>query len=111
MAEPRIKITVVKKMDMTEQYGAEKPAGVTPDGITPVCNRFEVGQEFIIDALHDETLMPKGFCPGAWHDIYPWMLALWYGADFYWLKEKGTMIACCTDGLRPVAFRLERMAD
>ena len=110
MAEPRIKITVVKRINMNEQYG-DKPGGITPIGIDPVCTRFEEGQEFIIDALKDDPLMPKGFCPGAWHDIYPWMLALWYGANFYWIAEPGTMIACCTDGLRPVAFRLERMED
>ncbi|RLB26553.1 MAG: TIGR04076 family protein, partial [Deltaproteobacteria bacterium] len=28
-----------------------------------------------------------------------------------WLKQKGVAIACCTDGLRPVIFKLERIED
>jgi uncharacterized repeat protein (TIGR04076 family) len=24
-----------------------------------------------------------------------------------WVKEKGTAIACCTDGYRPVVFKIE----
>ena len=30
------------------------------------------------------------------------------GGDFPWMKEKGEMVSCCTDGLRPVIFKLER---
>ena len=32
-----------------------------------------------------------------------------FGGNMPWLKEKGTTITCCTDGLRPVIFKLERM--
>jgi uncharacterized repeat protein (TIGR04076 family) len=31
------------------------------------------------------------------------------GGDFHWMKEPGTLIACCNDGVRPVVFRLERI--
>jgi len=27
------------------------------------------------------------------------------------MKEKGVVISCCTDGLRPVIFKLERIED
>ena len=28
-----------------------------------------------------------------------------------WIKKKGNMVSCCTDGLRPVIFKLERIED
>jgi len=31
------------------------------------------------------------------------------GGDFPWMRQRGTMITCCTDGLRPVVFKLERV--
>ena len=41
----KVKITVVKKLDMNEIHGEAK-AGVTPK-IVPVCEVFEEGQEFL----------------------------------------------------------------
>ncbi|MCK4693736.1 MAG: TIGR04076 family protein, partial [Anaerolineales bacterium] len=26
-----------------------------------------------------------------------------------WIKQSGTIITCCTDGLRPVIFKVERI--
>ncbi|MDP3062147.1 MAG: hypothetical protein Q8O40_02875 [Chloroflexota bacterium] len=31
------------------------------------------------------------------------------GGDFPWISKKGTMVSACTDGLRPVLFKLERV--
>ncbi|MFC1804030.1 TIGR04076 family protein [Thermoproteota archaeon] len=31
--------------------------------------------------------------------------------NYPWLNEKGKAVACCTDGLRPVIFLLERIND
>jgi len=31
------------------------------------------------------------------------------GGEFPWMKREGTMISCCTDGLRPVLYKLERI--
>ena len=107
MVEPRIRITIVKKMNMNELYEG-KPGGVTPK-TEPVCEYFEEGQDFVVDFAQNDPVMPKGFCSGAWNDIFRWISALRYGGDFEWIEERGTMIACCTDGLRPVVFRLERI--
>ena len=105
--EPSIRITIVKKWDMRELY--HKPIdGVTP--ITdPVCGYFAEGQEFTIDFQKDDPLMPKGFCSGAWHDMFRWITALRHGGDFHWIEEEGTILVCCTDALRPVVFKLERL--
>ena len=65
------------------------------------------GQEFITDLVR----IPEGFCPGAFADIFRYVSALRSGANYPWMKEKGTVLACCTDGFRPVVFRLERIED
>jgi len=31
------------------------------------------------------------------------------GGDLPWIKQGGTVIAGCTDGFRPVIFKVERM--
>lgn len=52
--------------------------------------------------------MPGGFCPWAWVDIYHSVSALSAGADFSPLEQRKNMqILCCTDGIRPVIFKVE----
>jgi len=53
--------------------------------------------------------MPEGFCTSAWNDIYPSVRVLAFGGNAPWYKEKGVAVECCTDGLRPVIFKLERI--
>ena len=53
---------------------------------------------------------PENFCDWAWHDIYKIVITLVSKGNFdIWMKEKGTAISCCTDGIRPVVFKLERI--
>jgi len=53
--------------------------------------------------------MPPSFCSWAWADIQRDVAHLAIGGDFPWIKQRGIMITCCTDGLRPVVFKLERI--
>jgi uncharacterized repeat protein (TIGR04076 family) len=53
--------------------------------------------------------MPPSFCSWAWGDIQRDVAHLAMGGDFPWMRQRGTMITCCTDGLRPVVFKLERI--
>jgi len=53
--------------------------------------------------------MPEGFCSWAWADIQRDVIHMGLGGDFPWMKKPGVMISCCTDGLRPVVFKLERI--
>ena len=95
----RVKITVLRKLDtgdIRENYGNIGP-----------CKRFKVGDEFIVEGL----TIPQEFCSWAWADIFKWIMHLAFNGDFYHMKEKGTVIACCTDGLRPVVFKLARIED
>ena len=66
---------------------------------------FEIGNEFIAN----EAEKPDGFCSWAWGDIEKTVAVLALGGDVYWNKYKGTAVVCCTDAIRPVVFKLERM--
>lgn len=94
-----VKITVAKiavHRDLIEMY--ENP-------ITHACG-MEEGQTFI----SENGEMPKGFCPSAWGNIFPFVFALSSGGgDFYdgWMKDKNSALISCNDGFRPVSFLLE----
>ena len=95
----QVKITVVKRMtnpDLNEAYG---------HNIGLVCDRFADGQEFLLDRLN----APQGFCSWAWADIQRDVAIMFAGGNLPWMKHPGTAITCCTDGLRPVVFKVERV--
>ena len=101
----KVKITVVKLLDLNDIHGN---ADLGCSGkMDPVCLRFTEGQEFVDDG----TQMPEGFCPAAYVDIYRFTSGLRFGAHYPWMNEKGKVLACCTDGFRPVVFRIERIED
>ena len=98
-----VKITVVKKVNNKDMFGDNPPLGFTSN---PECERLEVAQEFISDGS-----CPPGFCAWAFADIQRDITHLRLGGDFPWIKEKGASLVCCTDGVRPVVFKLERIED
>lgn len=99
----QVKITVVKKLDR-DVIHADSHLDCSCKG-PPVCPLFEEGQEFIADT----KTMPAGFCPGAFADLFRYITGLEAGADYEWMNERGTVLACCNDGFRPVIFKLERI--
>jgi uncharacterized repeat protein (TIGR04076 family) len=99
-----LKITVLKKLSPKEIYG--KPIPEVYEEFPLYCIRHEVGQEFILD---EDGQKPSGFCTWAWHDIYPAIQTLRYGGNFTWFKKEGLIYSCCSDGLRPVFFKIERL--
>jgi uncharacterized repeat protein (TIGR04076 family) len=64
-----------------------------------LCNLFEEGQEFILTSPYKP---PENFCQWAWADIRQYILAAWN-------SDKYATVACCTDGFRPVLFKIERI--
>ena len=70
------------------------------------CDLFKEGETFIVE---DPNIMPEGFCGWAWVDIHRELVTLMMGGNLDWMNKKGTAISCCTDGFRPVIFRLERI--
>ena len=102
----KVKVTVLKKLDMRkihEEEGGEDPGAA--DWLEPVCPGFKEGQEFIINSAG----YPEGFCQAAFVDIFRYVHGLRSGANYHWMKKPGTVVACCSDGLRPVVFKLERL--
>jgi uncharacterized repeat protein (TIGR04076 family) len=97
-----LKITVLKRTDPKELFKTYPVA--EQDWFEP-CDVYKDGQEFIIE----NQQMPEGFCPSAWHAIYPNIRTLGFGGNLPYFKEKGVTISCCTDGMRPVIFKIERI--
>ena len=104
---PKVKITVVKKVNAKDLYGDSPPAAFDEKRVTPECDRFTLGQEFVVDNHN----CPPEFCNWAFADIQRDLVHILYGGYYPWMKEKGVAISCCTDGLRPVIFKLERIED
>ena len=95
----KLRITVLKKMhfpDLQERYAKPNTFGI--------CTAFEEGQTFETDEGK-----PVGFCSWAWADIQRDVTLVRSGATLPWIGPKDTMVACCTDGFRPVVFRIDRV--
>jgi uncharacterized repeat protein (TIGR04076 family) len=100
-----VKITVLKKHfyeDLAEKNLTEGKA-VGP------CPLLNEGDMFIFEG---SAVMPGGFCPWAWIDIYRGVSALSAGATYKpWNNSDGQQILCCTDGVRPVVFSVEAIHE
>ena len=98
MPKSNVKITVLKRLVLSDldKYKAEPSVA---------CALFKDGQEFVSKAIQ----MPEGFCSWAWADIHRDVVGLMIGGNFPWMRHPGTAVSCCTDGLRPVVFKVERI--
>jgi uncharacterized repeat protein (TIGR04076 family) len=97
----KCRITVVKRtinQELIDQYLADTRREFGR------CQVYEDGQEFIV---HDFPLKPDDFCDWAWADIQRDVVTVMFGGSYPWLREPRTAITCCTDGLRPVVFKVE----
>jgi len=99
----KVKITVLKRFNPSEVF---EKSPVTPVNPLGACELFKDGQEFLV---REDGKMPDGFCTSAWQTIFCNVRTLAFGGDLPWFKEKGVAINCCSDGLRPVVFKLERV--
>ena len=104
----KCKITVLKRMvnqDLIDEYMGDvyRAKDLAP------CPGFEDGQTFVADS---PGAVPEGFCAWAWANIHAEIVAIMSGGDLCpWVKQGGTAIACCTDGFRPVVFKIERLDE
>jgi len=104
MSRPKVKITVMKKVDPSIIFDGDVPNIPGTDRKFEICPAFEEGQEYVVE----DGKKPDEFCVWAWNDLFKSVTTLYFGGNFPWAEE-GNMIACCTDGIRPVSFRLERI--
>jgi len=84
------RITVLKRMvnqNLIDRYNH--------DTVAP-CDIYYDGQEFVVDSW---GTLPDGFCQWAWADIQK---------KIQLAERLGTVVACCTDGFRPVVFEITR---
>src|SRR5512142_666558 len=99
-----VRITVLKRSlheDLAKAYAA---------GPVAPCAMMEEGRSFIAGFLK-----PEGYCDWAWGDLGRPVTGLLTGGSFGrgpfagWMRDDSTMVSCCSDGLRPVSFLLERI--
>lgn len=97
----KVRITVLKRHfdpELADAYGVK--------GIG-ACPFHKEGEVFLADYQKPERL-----CDEAWKAIFQYVFALSHssGELFYgdWMASPDVAICCCSDGLRPVVFKLER---
>lgn len=100
---PACKITVLKTLyhaDLADEYRRD-------DIHQGPCPFFSEGDEFIVNPYGDR---PEEFkCDWAWNDLQKIVLAMTLDSNFgRWMKNPDTFISCCTDGIKPVVFKLEK---
>ncbi|MFW9819695.1 MAG: TIGR04076 family protein [Candidatus Thorarchaeota archaeon] len=98
----KIKITVVKKFNPKDVFGHEITN--SRGEIVPTCYVFEEGEEFIVENL----AKPEDFCGWGWKTVVKDIELLASGENVSWCPP-GIIYSSCTDGARPVIFKLERI--
>ena len=95
-----VKITVLRRLvveEIHEEFAQEE--------VHDICSKYREGQVF----LSKNVQKPEGFCSWAWPVLQDKVLYLALGHDYPWIRQKGTEIVCCSDGLHPVLYKLERI--
>lgn len=105
-AFPTCKIAVLKTLfhqDLADEYRH-------PDDHKGPCPLFTEGQEFTVEYLIER---PEDFaCDWAWDDIHKVLVVLMLRGSFGpWMKDPNTFVTCCTDGIKPVVFKVERIDE
>ncbi len=93
------KITVLKRtinQDLYKEYRGKEGSK---------CEVFKEGQEFILE--YPPFSPPEGFCPWAWADIRTFLHGIYGGIQY---GGSDVFVTCCTDGFRPVLFKLEKIS-
>lgn len=124
----KVKLTVIDKKlypELQEKYCADPNSGMCP------C--YNVGDEFIFERFgttddfwhmglntlkqtvnkEEEVAGGETFphCSEAWDAISRYIYTGLQGGSIMrgWMNDEHVMIACCSDGTRPVIFKIERM--
>lgn len=124
----KVKLTVIEKKlypELQTQYCADPDSGACP------C--YNVGDEFIFErygtaddfwhmglhTLKQTVNTTEGIaggsefphCSEAWDAISRYIYTGLQGGSIMrgWMNDERVMIACCSDGTRPVIFKIERM--
>ena len=66
--------------------------------------KLSEGQEFFVETFWDP---PEGFCTWAWADIRHYVNMAYHGGKSHRSNPGNVFITCCSDGCRPVIFKVE----
>ena len=94
------RITVLKRMANPDLVAEHSDKNV----VAP-CPKFRDGQVFECTNFDK----PDDFCSWAWADIHRDAMLVAQGGHMPGIKKDGVAIVCCTDGVRPVVFKAERL--
>ncbi|MDE5782494.1 MAG: TIGR04076 family protein [Lachnospiraceae bacterium] len=106
----KVRLTVIDKKlypELQSQYCADPDSGA--------CPMYQVGDEFIFERYgqaDDFWQMGRGRqCSEAWDAIARYIYTGLQGGSIMrgWMNDERVMIACCSDGTRPVIFKIERL--
>jgi len=106
----RARVTVIKRAwhgDITEEYLDREfsPAGLGP------CQEFSEGDAFLVNGTPGPQKPDDFPCDWAWVDLQRALTTILLGGDAPWINRPGSTVACCSDGLRPVSFLIERVGE
>lgn len=107
MSMHKCKITVLQRtydQELANEYLADPNFGP--------CEILKEGQEFILDR-DGFWRMPEGFCAEAWDAISRYIYVQISGGTVLenWFNSDKIAVACCSDPVRKVVFKLERLDD
>ena len=123
----KVRLTGIDKKvypELQAAYCADPNAGPCPCyhvGDTFLFARYGAADDFWHGGLHTlcQTAQTADgtaggevpHCSEAWDAISRYIYAGLQGGSLMrgWMREENTMIACCSDGTRPVLFRIERL--
>ena len=98
-----IRITVVKRALFEELISDVAPTNKE----FSKCEKFTDGQVFLIVGAKQ---IPEGFCSWAWADIQRDVAMIECGGEPKpKLNMPHSMYSCCSEGLRPVVFKIEKI--
>lgn len=101
----KCKITVIKT-SLNKEFVEEYVKKENRNSFGP-CEVFKEGQEFLVDPFNG---LPVGFCPWAWDDLYKVLFGFAADGNYgMWFENRNILIACCSDGTRPVYFKIEKI--
>ena len=124
----KVRVTVIDKKlypDLQMQYCKDPNAGICP--IYHVGDVYEFyrdgekdhfwhgGLDSLIKTEADPDTVAGGpkmpHCSEAWDAISRYIYTGLQGGSIMngWMKDENTMICCCSDGTRPVIFKIERI--
>lgn len=124
----KVKVTVIDKKlypELQHQYCADPNAGACPCyhiGDTFIFERYGTADDFWHMGQH--TLTQSAYpahtaaggsefphCSEAWDAIARYIYTGLQGGSIMrgWMSDERVMIACCSDGTRPVIFKIQRM--